>query len=122
MKTYNDLDEKEQNKLDGIVEAYNENKIDDLYSGAKQHEEYGLCSSCSYFQIAESEFKVLLAKCKVFAVHLSTVQPVKRCSVYSKRGTMSLWDMKDIAILIDPTRRKAGFIINNKEEGDNHSS
>ena len=106
MKTYNDLEKKDQYKLDGVIDAVRSVEP----SSPAVHNEYGLCATCEHFQIVESEFSVLIARCEEFNINLSTQNKVKYCSLFSERGTMSLWDMKEIAILIDKPKEAIGFV------------
>ena len=110
MKTYNDLEKKDKYKLDSIIDAA---KSESDYNYGN-YDSYGLCSKCSYFRVVESEFKVIIAKCEEFNIKLSTQNPVKRCTTFEKRGTMSLWDMKELAILIDIPKDKIGLIYDIK--------
>lgn len=110
MKTYYDLEEKEQEKLDEIIDYSNMNRdiLDEYRPPA--HSEFGLCASCSRFDLAETEFKVIIAMCNYFKMPLSTAHPIKKCTSFRKRGGMNLWEMKSMATLIDPPKKKAGFI------------
>lgn len=113
MKSYYDLEDKEQVKLDELIDIYDSRLPSKRGEGVGRisHSEYGLCSTCSKFEVVESEFKVKLARCGYFKMMLNTTDPVKGCSEYIGRKEMSLWDMKNLATLIDAPNRKAGFIV-----------
>lgn len=108
MKTYDDLEKKDKHKLDSIIDSLEDSKKYTMY-GTHSSIHYGLCSSCEWFITVESEYKVLLAKCDELDIKLSTIHPVETCSKYKKRGSLSLWDMKSMAIIIDIPQNKIGF-------------
>ena len=108
MKTYDDLEEIEKSKLTSLIDA-TESFEDRLFSSTSNKEAYGQCASCRNFQIVESEFKTLVARCEELELRLSTANPVKNCSIYRRRGEMTLWEMKDVAIIIDIPKDKIGF-------------
>lgn len=77
-------------------------------------EEYGLCSSCAYFKYVRGAFKVRYVACGSFEKLLKADDPVVECTGYIKTGTMSIWDMQQIAYIID-IKEPVGF---KTEEGD----
>lgn len=72
---------------------------------------FGKCASCKHFMFAESEFSIWYARCNGFGVKLSHKDPIVNCSSYTEVGSMSLWEMKEMATLIEGKKsRAAGFI------------
>lgn len=73
--------------------------------------EYGLCAKCGNIQVALSEFdKIIFSKCTFFDATITLKHAIKTCTAFNPRGQMSLFDMRELAILIDgKTKRKSGF-------------
>ena len=72
---------------------------------------FGKCGTCKNLQFAESEFNILFARCHLFEVMIHRREAIVNCSSYEETGTMTLYDMKQIATLIDLDRKTMGFII-----------
>ena len=78
-----------------------------------RHAEYGICATCISFFCAETEFEIQVARCtdrNTGRMILRSDKPILRCSGYEEVGQMDLFTMKQIAWLIDPPKRTAGFI------------
>lgn len=75
---------------------------------------FGICSDCTSLEMANGDTGVLFAQCKYFERKLSQRSPIRECTQFYKRGQLSLWDMKEIAWLIDDDRTIVGF--NNEED------
>lgn len=113
VKKYSDLNKKEQGKIDNVIDI-NANVLGfDSWSRSNGKlrilDGYGLCSKCNNFQFARSEFKTKLAKCSEFENFLSSEDPVSDCTNFEKRGSMSVDDMKLIAIIIEPKKNNIGY-------------
>ena len=74
-------------------------------------DKFGICYNCQHLKAAVTEYNKIYAKCYELEIYLNSLDPVIDCSEYKKRGSMTLWEMKDIATVIEVGRRKAGFII-----------
>jgi len=107
MKKFNDLDEEEKST-----------ESDKMYSCANMIEKvtskhslsgFGICSECSYFEFAESEFRIEFAKCGEFFIRRTQNIPIKNCSNFNKKGIMSIRDMQNIAIIIELPKEEVGF-------------
>lgn len=68
----------------------------------------GVCSSCDHFFYQKTRLNEEYFLCErvvgEFAKsgkRINTADPLVECSGYKKKGEMSLWDMKDMAILIE---------------------
>jgi len=113
---YSEADEDKQQEINAIVEKA-ESMLREGCSSRPDHALFGICHSCAHFCVVESEFDILYAGCSSYdltsergLLPLSQRKPVIRCSLFSERGTMSLFEMKSMATLIDPPARKVGFI------------
>ena len=107
-KLYSDLKEEEQDKISRVLDVEAEK---DYHTSTKNvPREFGLCATCEEFRFARTEFRVVKAWCRTMRMLLSAKEPIKECSVYTEKGQMSLWDMKAIAIYIDPPKEKIGFV------------
>jgi hypothetical protein len=109
-------DDKLGRELDALV-----HKTDTLFGKAtsadisdKNKKLFGKCSSCKCFMFAESEYSIWYARCVAFEIGLSHKEPIVNCSAYSEIGTMTMWDMKQIATIIDIDKKTVGFIIQNR--------
>jgi len=75
----------------------------------------GRCKSCSHLVYAKTKYNKRFACCEGnsdnnMRVPLKYGDPVCECTMYSQKGLMSLFEMKDIAILIEAKReKKVGF-------------
>lgn len=72
------------------------------------------CINCHYKKTQLMDEQFLCERREHRSVKLNTSDPVAECSAYGKRGQMTLWDMKEMATLIDPPKRAPGF----KREGE----
>ena len=62
---------------------------------------FGICGKCSQFAFAETEFQVLFCRCTQFEHNLTSRHPVMNCTAFSEKGQLKLWQMQEIALLID---------------------
>ena len=73
-------------------------------------DKFGVCTDCSHLRAAITRFNKTFAQCYEFEINLNSVDPIVECTKYDQKGSMKLWEMKDIAIIIEPWRKQAGFI------------
>lgn len=102
---YKNLSEEEQEDFNSLTHVTHKPKD-------KKEDIYGLCSSCKYLNLVKSEFKVLYSSCDIKEkVKITEEEPIKFCSMYSKIGEMSLYDMGQIALFIniDKNKERVGF-------------
>src|SRR3990172_13302646 len=102
---YKDLSEEKQEEYTSLREITS--KPDE-----RKDEGYGLCSTCKHFYITKSEFKVLSTKCSLQGnIKISKEDPIGFCSIYSKLGEMSLYEMSQVALFIslEDEKGKVGF-------------
>ena len=74
------------------------------------NDKFGVCSDCTHLRAAITKYNKTIAQCYEFEILLNGVDPMVKCTKYDKKGSMKLWEMKDIAIIIEPWRKQAGFI------------
>lgn len=104
---YKDLTNDAQKELDTTIE-----NIISIKQRSPKLEGFGLCSTCNYFNLIKTEFKIIRAYCggTKNSFNIYKEEPIKFCNLYKKRGEMSLYDMSQIALLIDINKtRKVGF-------------
>lgn len=101
-KKYIDYDEEYREKIDSEVSVGESLTNNSKYENNDIH---GICSDCSYFCIVETNFSIIFLACNNFNIPLNLRNKITNCSGYSKRLSMSLWEMKDIATIIEPTER-----------------
>ena len=71
----------------------------------------GLCRTCAHAHITRSQYSevpTVICEALISENHRVPLDIVE-CSSYAKRGQMSLDDMGEIALFVDPKRVKAGF-------------
>ena len=112
MKKLSDLSKKEKSKISDEIDAlgskYTAGKYSGEFSGSKV--EMGLCSTCKELLFTKTQYGNTYAMCERWDKTLNGIDLVVRCGAFRKRGEMSLYDMKDIAVLIDVQQRKIGMI------------
>ena len=120
MRKINELEENEQQILGDELESkattlglnswnsYNSrNNLNSL------EQAIGICSNCKSLQYCKSEFGNAFARCSNFEIRLSGQNKIAECTCHDAKGILSLEDMKNIAILIDPDKSEIkGFISN----------
>lgn len=72
---------------------------------------FGLCCDCSELRASISKFGSIFARCYEFDKNLNSSDPIEKCSDYKKKGSMTLWDMKEIAYIIEVDKKEIGFIL-----------
>ena len=87
---------------------------DDSYisgNGIKFHDnDFGICSDCRHLYAAKTEYGTAIGKCFEMNIMLRGIDNIKECTMYGKKGSMSLDDMKEIAIIIDVNKSRVGFM------------
>lgn len=72
---------------------------------------FGICYDCKKFRGAVTKYGNAYAWCWEFETKLNASDPVVKCSEYEKRGGLTLFEMKDMATLIEVDKKeKAGFV------------
>lgn len=70
----------------------------------------GLCSNCKDFTYCKTEFGNIYAKCSTFDIRMSGQNKITECNMFDQKGTLTLSDMYNIAIVIDIPKRTPGFL------------
>ncbi len=113
MKRYIDLDDEERRKFNSEVDGRSSIISGDSYSPPKDKLNWGmlgLCKDCKHLEAAKTEFGSIFARCGEFDCTLKAGDPVIECTGYQKISSLSLEDMKEICIILEPNRKKVGFI------------
>jgi len=100
--------ETEESKLLKIIEA----KADELEIRMEKRtsfSECGLCSDCRNLIAICTKFGKVVAKCFETYQILNSSDPVEHCTRYNKLTMLSIFDMKDMAILIE-LKKPIGFL------------
>ena len=105
IKTNKELTDDERNKLSdwGFETRKPKDKLSD---------KYGLCSSCISFFLIETELDTRVAKCteQQSKISLSTLNPVRRCTLYHSVNDMNMQQMISMAYIIElDVEKKVGF-------------
>ena len=116
-KKLSELEEEKAYQISSEVEAKASVIGADIYISPsikgvrKPYEKFGLCQDCIHFRIALSNVKVKAVKCQAFEhIELSESDPITECNYYTKRTFQpSLHDMMQIAIILEPYKRRIGF-------------
>jgi hypothetical protein len=71
---------------------------------------FGICSSCKHLQYSRTSIRTVILRCPQFKKNLREDDPIEECTEHSAKLQLSLEQMWAIATLIDPPKKKAGFI------------
>ena len=71
--------------------------------------DFGLCTNCKWLRASKTKYGRIYAFCMEWDRALSGVDLIERCNRFDKRGQMSLYDMQQIAVIIEVDKRKVGF-------------
>ena len=116
IKTYRDLESKEaeiyNKEVDlAVARLTGSDDWDGSGRGSKLYrKELGICNGCKNLRAAVTRHDKLYAYCETFEKSLNGYDEVVECTAYNARGSLSLWDMKDMAYVIEAEKRKAGFV------------
>ncbi len=114
MQKYQDLNDRERRKFNSEIDGRASIISGDSYIVPKNKLNWdmlGLCKDCKHLEAAKTEFGSMFARCSEFECTLRSGDKVVECTNYQKRNLLSLDDMKDLAVILDPNKKKAGFII-----------
>lgn len=70
---------------------------------------FGLCNDCKSLRATKTAYGKIYVFCTEWNKQLSGGDLIEKCTHYTKRGTMTLSDMKDIAVIIDINKNTIGF-------------
>jgi hypothetical protein len=111
----NDMNERETKIEREVNRGLRNLKLeDDSYisgNGIKFHDNnFGVCNDCKHLYAAKTEYGTSIGKCFEMNILLRGIDNISECTMYSKKGSMSLDDMKEIAIIIDVNKNRVGFM------------
>ena len=107
-----DLDKKNKEELEGLLDSASSQIGIDAWEKSNPMDipsNFGICSTCKKIHYCRTEFDNVYVFCSYFEFKLSGKDKMIECNCYDKRGIMDLNDMKEIAIIIELDKRKAGF-------------
>ena len=115
MRKISDFEDKERRQISSEVDAlaseYDTDKYDGVSMGVRGlKNDMGLCGQCKDLLFTKTQYGTQYAKCTEWKKNLNGVDLVVECTAFRRRGEMSLYDMKDIAIIIETPKRKIGII------------
>jgi hypothetical protein len=117
MDILDDLKSGERRKIDKEIDSGARRLgVEDDWDGFRQKdvfskEDFGICYDCKELRACRTRYGKVLAKCYEFDITMNGTDPIMECSCYKRRGEMTLFEMKDMAIIIETNKRQAGFII-----------
>ena len=114
MKKLNSLEKKERNKIEAEIQASALIVVDDEIGETRRKSDsgFGICDTCKWFEFAKTEFGIVRAQCSSFNVPLNASIKIVECSAYKGKHQMELYDMQQIAWLIDPAKpNKVGYLL-----------
>jgi hypothetical protein len=120
----NDKRRSEIEKASRLAEVL-ESKMEEGVSNERMKELVGLCADCTRFFYQKTRLEDEKFICtrwndtRVGPIHINTCDPPEECAGYHRRGEMDMWDMKEMAILIDGKPKKVpGFERDEWKKGD----
>lgn len=104
-KQEKDYSEQEKRKIQDNIETI-ESKYDVSGRDEGKNKNFGLCITCRYFQCVETELSVYVARCSDMAgIKLLENRPVTNCTYFSNKFMPSLYEMANMATIIDKTNK-----------------
>ena len=97
---------------------YAERRHEEAGTKRVRNDGFGICNTCIFFCCCESEFNIERATCSSVDLGrpwLSMARPILHCTDYRNKKEMSLFDMKQMAVLIDPPPRPVGFSMSEED-------
>ncbi len=107
-KKFTKLEAEEQEEISSLLDIISENSLELKQNNVRKI--CGVCYDCEYFRLVETEFEILYTGCSELERRLDPAKPITYCSMYRQRGQPSLWDMKQIATIIEIPKQKTGFL------------
>jgi len=109
IKKLSELDKKDRTDISQAFVKEGE-KLEETYDHPKLGDSLGMCSDCKFCAVTEFEFKGYVVYCNYHDKAMNQKDRVVRCNSYTKRGQISLYDMQNIAWIIDNDPKVVGFI------------
>lgn len=113
MKKLSDYEKDLKDKIDSEIQAGQaglpENWDGHIIENIKI-DKYGLCNTCTKVRICKTKYHRVMAYCEQWERHLNEIDPVIECTNYKKRGQLSLFEMQNMAIIIELDKKKVGLL------------
>ncbi len=115
MKKLGDYSESEQHEIETQVDAFSSVLRGGAYDWevARKHvsnDSYGICNKCTNLLLTVFEYGNKYAYCDKWKRFFEEDKRIEECSAFSEKGKMSLYDMKQIAIIIELSDKEIGFV------------
>jgi len=69
----------------------------------------GICHDCDSLECVKTEFGNVLARCDSFGIQLSRTEKMIECTEYKQTGQLELWQMQEMAYIIELKGNTVGF-------------
>jgi hypothetical protein len=102
------MDVEHDNKLSRLLEAKAE-ELETRMEKRSSFTECGICSDCRNLVASHTKFGKILAKCFETYQILNSSDPIIECTRFNKMGFLSMYDMKEMATLIE-IKKPLGFL------------
>ncbi len=113
MKKLSEFKSEEQRAIKNEIDAHAAIIQVEDYSTGNVATDLGLCSNCKQLIYTSTEYGTAYAKCNEWEMRLNLSNRIKHCNRFRQRGQMDLYEMKDVAIIIDPDKKKLDYCGNN---------
>jgi len=113
MKKLSDLPKEEKEAISREIDVLASQYSTDFWDGEVpfgRKIEMGLCSTCKDLRYTKTQYGTVYAQCERWDKILNGIDLVVECTAFKRQGEMSLYDMKEIAVLIDVEKRKIGIV------------
>lgn len=104
-----DKDEKRHKILEDVAEIGN-SLVSNTSSRKGFTKKLGICAFCKHLIYYKTRLQDEAFWCNKFDnLRLRTSDPIETCTRYWHVSWSDIWDLKELATLIDPPKRKVGF-------------
>lgn len=113
MKKLNEYDITERKQIESEINAFGEAMGGEWEAVSRdpiRDDSYGLCNKCKEFLLTMSEYGGKYAYCYKWKQIFKDNRRVTECSGFEERGRMTLYDMKQIATIIEIPDKEIGFV------------
>jgi len=98
---------KEAETIADRIEDKVEEKLSELTKG------YGVCSKCKYLRVVETQYGRYQTECFQYYeeghIKPNRIDPIIRCSKFWNKAWTEFKDLENLAILIEPDKKRPGF-------------
>jgi len=101
-------------KVDAFASPISDPYFNEFREGTDKREVmdlFGMCGNCGYLEYCRTEFGKFHAGCSNFDITLKGGERIVDCTGFSKRGLMTLNDMKEIAYIIEVEKKKKAGLL-----------